>query len=343
MRRSLVALFSSALAACGGSGLRFDGPHPTLSAPDGGSAAEPAADAGEGDAREDAGATDATDAGSGPPYPIVLCHGFSGWSSIGPYEYFYGVPEALRADGHDVHVAEVDPFNDSITRGRELLAYVQRVLAETGAAKVDLVAHSQGGLDARYVASELPSAVAAVVTISAPHRGTPIADLAVGAGGGPALQAELATIFGAGGGVDLSAAMLQLTSAGAARFNSEFPDAPGVAYYSIAGRSNLAPDDGVCETAEPPFVAKWDADRDPIGAEFAVTGAILTGNPFSPTYNDGLVPVSSAKWGEFLGCLPADHLDEIGQPAGASPGFGNPFDYKQFYRDLANWLVAQGD
>ncbi|MHB1844906.1 MAG: esterase/lipase family protein, partial [Deltaproteobacteria bacterium] len=128
----------------------------------------------------------------------------------------------------------------------------------------------------------------------------------------------------------------------AAQFNLANPDAPGVSYYSIAGRSNLAPDDGVCTTNEPPFIARWDADLDAIGGALAVSGAILTGNPFSPTYNDGLVPDQSAQWGTFLGCIPADHLEEIGQPAGAAPGFGNPFDEVQFYRDLANWLVAKG-
>ena len=32
-------------------------------------------------------------------YPIVLVHGLFGFDNIGPVEYFYGIPSALRADG----------------------------------------------------------------------------------------------------------------------------------------------------------------------------------------------------------------------------------------------------
>ena len=67
-------------------------------------------------------------------------------------------------------------------------------------------------------------------------------------------------------------------------------------------------------------------------------GAGLTPKPV----HDGLVPVASARHGTFLGCIPADHMDEVNQLAGDSPGPGNPFDAVQFYRDLAAWLVAQG-
>src|SRR5438067_2398135 len=48
---------------------------------------------------------------AGPPYPIVLVHGMAGFSNIGPIEYFYGIPEALRKDGHDVWVSRQDPIN----------------------------------------------------------------------------------------------------------------------------------------------------------------------------------------------------------------------------------------
>src|SRR5438046_850346 len=53
------------------------------------------------------------DAGTRKPFPIVLAHGLDGFKNIGPLEYYYGVPEALRADGHDVWVAQVDAYNSS--------------------------------------------------------------------------------------------------------------------------------------------------------------------------------------------------------------------------------------
>src|SRR5262249_33837800 len=97
------------------------------------------------------------------PYPIVLAHGFSGVKNIGSLNYFYGITEALKNDGHDIWVAQVDPFNDSFTRGAELLAFVENVLLGTKAEKVNIIGHSQGALDARYVAWKIPDRVGAVV------------------------------------------------------------------------------------------------------------------------------------------------------------------------------------
>src|SRR5439155_1168606 len=82
-------------------------------------------------------------AGKGPPYPIVLVHGMAGFRNIGPIQYFYGIPEALRKDGHDVWVSRQDPVNDSEVRGAQALAYAQMVLASTRSARVNLIGHSQ--------------------------------------------------------------------------------------------------------------------------------------------------------------------------------------------------------
>ena len=49
-----------------------------------------------------------------------------------------------------------------------------------------------------------------------------------------------------------------------------------------------------------------------------------------------------AKHGEFLGCLPADHLDMIGQLLGDQPGLFNDWDYLQFYADLIGYIRDQG-
>ena len=46
-------------------------------------------------------------------YPIVLVHGLFGFDNIGPVEYFYGVPSALRADGAKVFVVQVSAANST--------------------------------------------------------------------------------------------------------------------------------------------------------------------------------------------------------------------------------------
>src|SRR6185436_564648 len=88
------------------------------------------------------------------PYPIVLAHGFSGFRNIGPIDYFYGVKAALEKDGHRVFVSIVEPFASSATRGEQLANYIETVvLPQSGAHRVNIIGHSQGGLDARYAAT----------------------------------------------------------------------------------------------------------------------------------------------------------------------------------------------
>lgn len=288
------------------------------------------------------------------PYPIVLAHGFSGFHNIGPLTYFYGVADALSKDGHEVYTTQVDPYNSSEVRGAELQEQVEQILASTGAEKVNLVCHSQGALDCRYVAHNLGSKkIAAVVLVAGVNRGDYVADVADGAIQGPAADALAAILQFFGSTVldpdgnpnsDAKAALAQLTTAGCDAFNAKYPDAPGVSYFSIAGRSSNEHGDTECGSpTEAPFVEKWDLDAGPVNPLLAATAQILAGANGSealPPVNDGLVTVASAKWGTFLGCVPADHLSEVCQIAGQSSGSG--FDCVTMYRDLADWLVARG-
>ena len=55
--------------------------------------------------------------------------------------------------------------------------------------------------------------------------------------------------------------------------------------------------------------------------------------------NDGLVSVNSAEWGEFLGVLPADHMDEVGHRFDLS---AQPFKADEFYLSEARRLSELG-
>src|SRR4030095_16372475 len=90
-------------------------------------------------------------AGDPTRYPIVLGHGFD--ASPTNRWGFNGVAEALRRDGHRVYVAIVPPYHSPAVRARALALTVDRALAETHATKVNLIAHSMGGLDARELIS----------------------------------------------------------------------------------------------------------------------------------------------------------------------------------------------
>lgn len=289
----------------------------------------------------------------GAPYPILLAHGFFGFdhlAGIRGVPYWYDVVEFLaKNDETNVCVGVVDPFNDSTTRGELLLQDAIDCAAQTGHAKVNIIAHSQGGLDARVVANLAPELVASVTTIATPHHGTPVADLAVAALDNPIASPfvdGLVQLVGAplwdklGQETSLVASMVQMSTEGMIEFNETYPDVEGVLYTSLTGRSSLHSGGDACEpdNVPPPyFIAQWDEERDPIDPLFAFAAAIVSGPTLSEP-NDGLVRVIDARWGEFLGCVPADHMDEVGHLLGDDPGLTNDWDHREMYLGLAQYL-----
>lgn len=81
------------------------------------------------------------------PYPVVLVHGTfenqSMWAVLSPQ---------IKAAGYCVFALDYgnSATGDIPTSAGQLGAFVDQVLAETGASKVDLVGHSQGGMMPRY-------------------------------------------------------------------------------------------------------------------------------------------------------------------------------------------------
>jgi triacylglycerol lipase len=297
------------------------------------------------------------------PYPIVLAHGFFGFKDFAGLDfltYFYGVQADLNAHGETrVFTPAVDPFNDSTTRGAQLEAKILEILQQTGAKKVNIIGHSQGGLDARYVAHHRPDIVASVTTVATPHAGSHLADVVLdvtsvpilGDLAGEAVDA-LVRLLGAplwdqvGNETSVTKAIRQVSSDGMDDFNRRYPDGAGVRYFSIAGRT--AEDDGGRDcrvsgiSAPPAFVARTSRMLDPTDILLKVPETVTSGWPFDDVPNDGFVRVDEARWGTFLGCVPADHLDEVGQLLGDGPGGDNDWDYLGFYRDLVGYLRTQG-
>jgi triacylglycerol esterase/lipase EstA (alpha/beta hydrolase family) len=261
-------------------------------------------------------------------YPIVLVHGWTGWESIGSYTYFYGIPDLLAARGYPVFVASLDPYNSVEVRSEQLAEQIDGFIAEARARRVDIVAHSQGGLDSRRAISTLGRGdrVSALVTVATPHRGTPIADIALGLLPGPAEDAlsfllELVGATVVGSESDAEASFRSLTTAYVeGEFNPANPDDPRVSYASWTGITcplGVSCDD-VCDVE-----IRWSYDL-----IYLVAGD-----------NDGMVPVSSAPWGDYRGEVPADHFDEIGQLMGVT---GPSFDHEEFYLGIARDLAREG-
>src|SRR5262245_15344375 len=198
-------------------------------------------------------------------YPIVLAHGLGGFRQLfGVVDYFFEIPDGLRSGGAQVFVTQVSATGSAEDRGEQLLQQIEFIAASTGAGKVNLIGHSQGGLDARYVMAVRPDLVASLTTVATPHLGADLADFLadnVTPGGfnetvlaafGNSLGTVIDLLTGTPEPQDAIGALHSLSSAGATEFNHQFPAGlaatrcgatptsfNGIQLYSWAGSSVL--------------------------------------------------------------------------------------------------------
>jgi triacylglycerol lipase len=275
-------------------------------------------------------------------YPIVLAHGMAGFDTLfGVVDYWFGIEDALEDGGASVFVTEVSQFNTTQQRGEQLLDQVEDIVAITGKAKVNLVGHSHGGLDVRYVAAVRPGLVASATSVGSPHKGAALADwLRARVVNGSYteevfsfLADSLGTILGLLSGTsnpqDSVAALDSLTTAGTAAFNAQYPQGVpttscgsgaaqvnGVRYYSWSGTGILT---NVLDISD---------------AGMAITSLVY------PESNDGLVGRCSSHLGTVIrDNYLQNHLDEVNQVLGLVSLFDNP---KTIFRAHANRLKNAG-
>jgi len=242
-----------------------------------------------------------------PRYPIVLAHGVLGFDELRiagrSHAYFRGIAEHLRAQGVEVHVTRVDPSAEIRERATQLAEQIRKISAP----KVNIIAHSMGGLDARYAISKLglDTRVASLITIGTPHRGTPLADQGVSwLADRLRLRFLMARL-----GLEIGA-FDNLTTSHLRTFNAEVTDRRGVFYASVVGS---AP-----RTARThPVLRPW------VSVMHAWVGD-----------NDGLVPAGSQIWGRVLMNVDADHFAQI--------GWLSEFDLKGVFDSLLRELALEG-
>ena len=220
-----------------------------------------------------------------PRLPVVLVHGFFGFDRL-PFpgaklDYFRGIADHLVELGCDTHAVRLPAAAAVPDRARALVTAIEALPHD----RIDMIAHSLGGLDARYALAKLGLAkrVRSLVTIGTPHRGTPLADLAT-TGGALAWPRKIVAALG----MPLHA-LDWLSTASLERFNRDVPDVPDVRYACVVGGMRAEP-----PVIPLPLVAAHGFLRRVAGA------------------NDGLVPMSSQYWGETLAEIEADHFAQVG-------------------------------
>jgi triacylglycerol lipase len=241
-----------------------------------------------------------------PRHPVVLAHGLLGFDTIrlgrSRHEYFRGVRARLEKEGIVVHPARVGKTASVAARAADLAAFVETLDVK----RVNVVAHSMGGLDARYAVARLGIGrrVASVVTIGTPHLGTPVADMGAAVG-------ERALLFAAMEKLGVHTAAFQdLTSARMKQFNRAVVNVRGVYYASVIGAASRRRE--VNPMLLPTYL--WLA---------CCAGA-----------SDGVVPASSQPWGDVLRAVDADHWAQI--------GWSRRFDAVGLYVEILRELAGRG-
>lgn len=109
-------------------------------------------------------------------YPIVLVHGIM-LKDVKFFKAFGRIEKILKKSGYTVYTARTDGFGTTEGNAKQLKAEIEALLVKENAEKVNVVAHSKGGLDAKYMIQNLDMAdrVASLTTLCTPHRGSQIA------------------------------------------------------------------------------------------------------------------------------------------------------------------------
>ena len=238
-------------------------------------------------------------------YPVMLMHGFGAMANLMQGGVLHAEAMHLRTRGIAAYAPHVNPYDTLDVRARAWAARLNVVMEETGAERVNLIAFSSGGLDARVLATDLGWAdrIASLVTVSTPHRGSEIADFVV-----------------------TRPQRLRAIAIGVMDFvgRSAWESAPPRALDAIA---ELRPQAVRCRFGDETLPDAWCASYDSAagqGTDVPMFPPLLVPNRILyrlAGLNDGIVPTSAMAWGEPLGRLHADHARQIGLGPGASARF----------------------
>lgn len=213
-------------------------------------------------------------------YPLLMVHGM-GFRDRKHLCYWGRIPKALQSRGADVYFGNQDAVGSVECNAETVAKTLDEVLKITGAPKVNILAHSKGGLESRYLASHgYHDKIASITTIDTPHHGSKTVDFLMGF---PRWMVWLAAK-----GTDLWMKILGdkhpdcykcfdiLTTKTAEQFNIDNPTPDDILCQSYAFKCKGAFSDSMfCITQ--PIVRRFDGD------------------------NDGLVSTDSMHWADFRG------------------------------------------
>lgn len=255
-------------------------------------------------------------------YPILMVHGVF-FRDFKYFNYWGRIPKELENHGAVIYYGNHQSAASVADSGRELACRIEEIVAETGCEKVNIIAHSKGGLDSRYAVSCLgmDKHVASLTTINTPHRGCIFADYLLDKIPGAAKD-KVAESYNSALKVlgdespDFMAAVTDLTASACKEFNRKALDRPGIYYQSVGSKLNVA-----------------SGGRFPLNFSHRLV-------KYFDGPNDGLVAESSFPWGEDYTFLTTSGKRGIshGDMIDLNRENIKNFDVREYYVGLVNGL-----
>lgn len=201
-------------------------------------------------------------------YPILLVHGIF-FRDFEKLNYWGRIPEELSKNGATIYYGNHSSSLAIKDSAKELADRIKKITKETGCEKVNIIAHSKGGLDARYAISNLgmDKYVASLSTINTPNHGCIFADYLFNKAP-DGFKEKLASAYNftlkklGDKDPDFIAGVFDLTSGEVEKLNKKMPNKPGVCYKAY-GSVLKGPTSGRFPlNLTNPFVKHFDGKND---------------------------------------------------------------------------------
>lgn len=259
-------------------------------------------------------------------YPILLVHGVF-FRDTKYFNYWGRIPKELENNGAKIFYGNHSSAACVADSAAELKQRIDEVLKETGTEKLNIIAHSKGGLDCRYAIAKLGigDKVASLTTINTPHKGCLFADYLL-----KVIPADIkdkvaktynSTLKKLGETQpDFLAAVNDLTDAYCQQLNDEMPTPKGVYCQSVGS-----------------VLLKARNGKFPLNFSYHLA-------KYFDGENDGLVSEKSFAWGEKYTLLKPNEKRGISHGDMIDLNRENilGFDVREFYVELVADLKNRG-
>lgn len=259
-------------------------------------------------------------------YPILLVHGVF-FRDTKYFNYWGRIPDELETNGATIFYGNHHSASSVADSAAELKSRITEILSETGAKKLNIIAHSKGGLDCRYAISNLgiSDRVASLTTINTPHNGCLFADY---------LLSKIPSST-----KNKVADTYNLTLKKFGEPNPDFLAAVNDLTDNYCNKLNIelsTPKDVFCQSVGS-VLTKATSGKFPLNLSYHLV-------KYFSGENDGLVDETSFKWGEnYILLRPTEkrgisHGDMIDLNRQNLKGF----DVREFYVNLVSDLKSKG-